>query len=165
MSRDMTKPTKWHVRPAKTQISLGICPVWSESSFSAWRTLSIERTAKTLIRLGECPDWSESPLGANSFCWFCRVAAQIIHQNVGCFFTQNNGYYRSCKLKTIIGSSLELRSHIQIISDCKTITRKLNKNHDYRPLTMTRVAYKNDVFVESDFFKLLFVYFCLVLAY
>ena len=27
----MTKPTKWHVRPAKTQISLGIRPVWSES--------------------------------------------------------------------------------------------------------------------------------------
>ena len=24
----MTKPTKWHVRPAKTQISLGIHPVW-----------------------------------------------------------------------------------------------------------------------------------------
>ena len=24
MSRLMTKPTKWHVRPAKTQISLGI---------------------------------------------------------------------------------------------------------------------------------------------
>ena len=27
------------VRPAKTQISLGICPVWSESSLSAWRKL------------------------------------------------------------------------------------------------------------------------------
>ena len=26
-------------RPAKTQISLGICPVWSESSLSAWRKL------------------------------------------------------------------------------------------------------------------------------
>ena len=26
-SRFMTKPTKWHVRPAKTQISLGIHPV------------------------------------------------------------------------------------------------------------------------------------------
>ena len=25
----MTKPTKWHVRPAKTRISLGICLVWS----------------------------------------------------------------------------------------------------------------------------------------
>ena len=33
------KPTKWHVRPAKTQISLGICPVYSESSLSAWRKL------------------------------------------------------------------------------------------------------------------------------
>ena len=37
MSRLMTKPTKWHVRPAKTQISLGIRPVWSESSLSAGR--------------------------------------------------------------------------------------------------------------------------------
>ena len=27
----MTKPTKWSVHPAKTQISLGIHPVWSES--------------------------------------------------------------------------------------------------------------------------------------
>ena len=36
----MTKPTKWHVRPAKTRISLGIRPVWSESSLSAWRKLS-----------------------------------------------------------------------------------------------------------------------------
>ena len=39
MSRLMTKPTKWHVRPVKTQISLGIRPVWSESSLSAWRKL------------------------------------------------------------------------------------------------------------------------------
>ena len=43
MSRLMTKPTKWHVRPAKTQIRLGGClgirPVSSESSLSAWRKL------------------------------------------------------------------------------------------------------------------------------
>ena len=32
LSRLVTKPTYWHVRPAKTQISLGIRPVWSESS-------------------------------------------------------------------------------------------------------------------------------------
>ena len=31
MSRDVTKPTNWHVRPVKTQISLCIRPVWSES--------------------------------------------------------------------------------------------------------------------------------------
>ena len=33
LSRRMTKPTKW--RPAKTHISLSICPVWSESSLCA----------------------------------------------------------------------------------------------------------------------------------
>ena len=35
----MTKPTKWPVRPVKTQIRLGICPVWSEPSLSAWGNL------------------------------------------------------------------------------------------------------------------------------
>ena len=35
----MTKPTEWPVRPSKTQISLGISPVWSEPSLSAWRKL------------------------------------------------------------------------------------------------------------------------------
>ena len=33
------KTNKVSMRPAKTQISLGICPVWSESSLSAWRNL------------------------------------------------------------------------------------------------------------------------------
>ena len=40
------------------------------------------RTAKTLIRLGGCPGWSESSLGAQSFCWFCHVAAHIVVVNV-----------------------------------------------------------------------------------
>ena len=39
MSRLMTKPTKWRVCPGKTQISLIIRPVWSESSLSTWRKL------------------------------------------------------------------------------------------------------------------------------
>ena len=46
ISRRMTKPTKWHVRPAKTQISLGIRSDWSESSLSAYRnygSLAIHR--------------------------------------------------------------------------------------------------------------------------
>ena len=39
LSRLVRKPTNWHERQAKTQISLGICPVWSESLLSAWRKL------------------------------------------------------------------------------------------------------------------------------
>ena len=40
----MTKPTNWYVRPAKTLISLGIRPVWSESLLSAWRKLGSSAT-------------------------------------------------------------------------------------------------------------------------
>ena len=39
LSRLMTKPIKWHVHPAKTQINLGIRPVRSESSLSTWGKL------------------------------------------------------------------------------------------------------------------------------
>ena len=64
------KTNKWHVRPAKTQISLGIRPVLSESSLSAWRQLGSLATgwaqANTLIRLGGCPGWSESSTGRTS---------------------------------------------------------------------------------------------------
>ena len=76
------KTNKVSVRPAKTQISLGIRPVWSESSLSAWRNLGSLANhwaqTKTLIRLGGCPGWSESSLDAHSFCWLCRVVAQIL---------------------------------------------------------------------------------------
>ena len=40
----MTKPTKWPLRPAKTQISLCIRPVWSESSLSTWRNIGSSAT-------------------------------------------------------------------------------------------------------------------------
>ena len=74
------KTNKMAVRPAKTQISLGIRPVWSESSLCAeWVGKAFFlRTMKTLIRLGGCPGWSESSLGAHSFCWFCHVVAQLL---------------------------------------------------------------------------------------
>ena len=71
------KTNKMILRPAKTQISLDICPVWSESSLAFFM-----QTAKTLFRLGGCPGWSESSLGAHSLCWFCHVVAQISNWKV-----------------------------------------------------------------------------------
>ena len=38
-SRDMTENNNVTVRPEKSQVSLGIRPVWSESSLFAWRLL------------------------------------------------------------------------------------------------------------------------------
>ena len=81
MSHLMTKPTKWHVRPAKTQISLAIRSVWSESSLSAWRKLGSLAThwahSEDSDQTGQMPRliWV---FAAQSFCWFCHQAAQLL---------------------------------------------------------------------------------------
>ena len=69
------------MRPAKTQISLGVRPVWSESSLCAQWVAKDQsffmRTETTLIRLCGRPGWSESSQGAQSLCWFCHEAAHL----------------------------------------------------------------------------------------
>ena len=72
------------VHPAKTQISLGIRPVWSESSLSTWRKLGSLATHWAHSEDwsnwadGIRPVWSGSLLGALSFCWFCHVTAHLL---------------------------------------------------------------------------------------
>ena len=70
MSHCMTKPTKWPVRPAKIHISLGIHPVWSESSLSTWRNLGALAThwahSKDSDQTGQMPGliclrWADRP--------------------------------------------------------------------------------------------------------
>ena len=81
MSRCMTKATKWLVRPVKTQISLCIHAVWSESLLCA-------RVAEDPRFLhADSEDWSDwtdvqadlsfrwTPI---SFCLFCHTAAPIV---------------------------------------------------------------------------------------
>ena len=75
------------VRPAKTQISLGmihppsLIRVFEVCMKKPW-VLSYPLSAqRRLIRLGGCPGWSESSLGAHSFCWFCHVSANIYFKN------------------------------------------------------------------------------------
>ena len=57
LSRNMTKSTKW-LRPAKTQISRVICPVWSESSLSTWRNLGSLATYWTYSK--DWLDWADT---------------------------------------------------------------------------------------------------------
>ena len=98
MSQCMTKPTKWHVRPAKTQICFGIRPVWSESSLSVWRKLGPLAThwehSKDSDQTGRmsrliCLRWAHMP-----FCRFCHALAQICLVDEGVISS-------SCKLQLI----------------------------------------------------------------
>ena len=80
MSRDMTKPTNWVC--AQRRFRSAWASAQSDESLRCphekpW-VLSYPLSAqRRLIRLGGCPGWSESLLGAQSFCCFCHVVAQL----------------------------------------------------------------------------------------
>ena len=74
LSHLMTKPTKWHMRPTKTQISLGIRPVWSESSLCA------QLVAKDPSFLhADSEDSDQTGRMHMLFCWFWCEAAQLLY--------------------------------------------------------------------------------------
>ena len=82
MSHLMKKTTKWHVRPAKTQISLGIRPVWSEFSLSAWRKLGSLAThwadSNDSDQTGRMPRLTCLRWAHSHFVGFCHEVAQML---------------------------------------------------------------------------------------
>ena len=82
LSRLTIKPTKWHVRPAKTQINLGIRPVWSEFSLSTWEKLKSLAIIRAHSEASDQTGWmSKTDLSLRwaqmSFCWFYHEAAHF----------------------------------------------------------------------------------------
>ena len=83
LSRSTTKPTKWPVRPAKTQISLGFRPVWSKTSSSVWRNLGPLATHwmhnEDSDQTGRMPRliWVFAVRSCKSFCLFYRAEAHL----------------------------------------------------------------------------------------
>ena len=81
LSHIMTKPTKWHVHQGKTQVSLGICPVWSASSLCAQWVAKDPRTAYSELWL----DWVDAQADQSlrwahmPFYWFCHDVAHITY--------------------------------------------------------------------------------------
>ena len=56
-------------KPAKTQLSLGICPVWSVFAVhmkKPWILSYLLSAQRRLIGLGGCPGWSEDSLGTHA---------------------------------------------------------------------------------------------------
>ena len=77
MSLRMTKPTKWPVRRAKTQISLGICPVWSVFAVRMKKPCVLSYSLRAQQRLWS--DWVDAQADLSlcwahkSSCWFCHA--------------------------------------------------------------------------------------------
>ena len=68
----MTKPIKVSVRPAKTQISLGIRAPWVAKDPSFLHADSEDADQTGRIQADLSLRWAHMP-----FCWFCHEAAQI----------------------------------------------------------------------------------------
>ena len=81
MSRLMIKPTKWPVRPAKTQVSLGIRPVWSIFADRMKKPWVLSYPLSAQRRLWSV--WVDAQADPSlhwahrSFCWYCHAAAYI----------------------------------------------------------------------------------------
>ena len=58
ISHLMTKATQWHVHQAKTQISLGICPVWSVSAVRMKKAWVLSYPMSAQWRLWS--DWADA---------------------------------------------------------------------------------------------------------
>ena len=73
------KTNKVTVRPAKTWISLGIRPVWSESSLSAW--IKLGSLATQWAHSEDWSDWMDAQANLSlrwadrSYYWFCHALA------------------------------------------------------------------------------------------
>ena len=85
MSHSMTKPTKWPLRPAKTQVSLGIHLVWSESSVCTQWVAKDKLSScgqRRLIRLSRCIGWSEFSLGTHIVLLVLSCWGSYIHTDL-----------------------------------------------------------------------------------
>ena len=86
LSSSTTKPTKWPVCPMKTKISLGIHPVWSESSMSAG--IKLGSLATHWAHSEDWSDWVEAQADLSlhwvhrSCCWFCHAATHFCFVSV-----------------------------------------------------------------------------------
>ena len=84
LSRCMTKPANWPVRLVKTKTSLGIHPVWSESSLSALR--KVGSLATHIAHSRDLSDRTNAQADLSlrwehrSFCQFCCALAYLKNQ-------------------------------------------------------------------------------------
>ena len=82
MSHHMTKPEKLPVHPAKTQINLGINPVWSVFAVCMKKHWALNYLLSAQGRLWS--DWMDVQADLSlrwvhlSFYWFCHAVAQML---------------------------------------------------------------------------------------
>ena len=107
----MTKPTKRFVRPAKTQISLDIHPVWSKSSLSAWRNYLLSAKWRLWSDWADAQDDLSLCCAHRSFCWFCLAAAQLVNHWVHEKWHTEQSPYSVISLTNVVLKHVQITFH------------------------------------------------------
>ena len=99
MSHDMTKPTKWHVHPAKMRIRLVILPVWSVFAVRMRKVWVLSYPLSIQRRLWS--DWADAQADL-SLCWahshFVGFVMRWLIYSVKISVT----YHPVCKKKSVL---------------------------------------------------------------
>ena len=105
----MTKPTKWYVHPRKTQISLGIRPVWLESSLSKWRKLGSLAT-----HWAHSEDWSDWVDAQTDLSFFagCTLILLVLSWGGSLVFLVSGICIPIWTLFSIVSTELKCMSHV-----------------------------------------------------
>ena len=113
----MIKPTRWPVRPAKTRVSVGIRPVWSESSLSAWRDLGSLASHNIpvcfiglIIVFYPILNWERAiklKIWKLKIFWWSHLIRRVSRLVVTCVPQCREGYYKtSCSVNNVINQSM-----------------------------------------------------------
>ena len=111
----VTKPTKLSVHPAKTQISLGICPVWSESLLSAWRNIGSSAT-----HWAHCDDSDETGQMPRPIWVFAVRTDHFVGLSWGGLFGKNNVHYNAKSMLPYICAH-KFESGLDILKSLKMV--------------------------------------------
>ena len=99
ISQRMTKPTKWYVHSVKAQLSLGICPVWSESSLYAWRKLGSLATHWVHSKDSDQIRWMPSLIRVFAV---CRKKAWVLSYSLSAQQTDQTGHFVGFVMRWLI---------------------------------------------------------------
>ena len=113
MSHLMTKPTKWHVRPIKTQFSLGIHSVCSEPTLCVQWVAKLHADSEDSDQIGRMTRLIWVFAGLLALSWDCSYMHLCVHWFN---YQSNNCILNICRIKWSIMSECIL--HIMYENQC-----------------------------------------------
>ena len=137
-NRNVQKCTFWHVRPTKTQISLRIRAVCSESSLSAWRNLVSLAIQNTPSEGSDQTAWMRRLIWIFTGCICSKLRCRTLR------------FIRFWRLQTSVREPVSRKWPVIMITDAIIITGELVI------ITLTRVLQKV-LSLGSDYFSATFI--------